>query len=146
MPYADIIVVGACFDKGDNHMVNETSFVVRISGRKENSYYIDYLGNYKLSDVSRLVGIKQQLAKEIYTQNGAVCDQENDVYYFSSIAGAKKAISEMLNEMKPEKRGKVVFLTNVEIEYIRKALINEGVNSIHVSNKLKDAIFYKLNG
>ena len=47
--------------------------------------------------------------------------------------------------MPKDKRGRAVYLTEREIEYIRAALINENNNTIHVSSKIKDQIFKKLN-
>jgi hypothetical protein len=52
----------------------------------------------------------------------------------------------ILKKTRSEMKGKAVFLSENEIEYIRKALINEGSNTIHVKSKIKDAIFKKLNG
>ncbi|MCR4436772.1 MAG: hypothetical protein QHH06_14210 [Clostridiales bacterium] len=126
-------------------MVSETNFIVRQSGRKEKSYYIDYLGAYKITDISKIVGIEVPALKEKYLGNGAVYDEGVDLYYFDSIENAKKTISDILRDMKAEQRGKLVFLTEAEVEYIRKALIYEGANNIHVQNKIKDAIFKKLN-
>jgi hypothetical protein len=47
--------------------------------------------------------------------------------------------------MKSDQKGRIISLTDAEIEYIRKALINEGSNTIHLKNSIKDAIFKKLN-
>lgn len=127
-------------------MVNETNFIVRISGRKESSYYVDYQGLYKVTDLSKVTGINAPKVKEVYISNGGEYEPDLDIYYFHSVDHAKKAISQMLHNMKNDQKGKVVFLTEGEIEYIRQALINEGSNALHVSNNIKDAIFRKLNG
>lgn len=126
-------------------MINESNFIVRLSGKKEGLYYIDYLGTYKITEISKVAGMEASAVREKYLENGAAYDQEVDVYYFNSIDSAKKTIESILKNMKSDKKGKVVVLTEAEIEYIRKALINEGANSLHVRNKIKDAIFNKLN-
>ncbi len=126
-------------------MAGETNFVVRISGRRENSYYIDYLGSYKVAEIAKVAGIKPVEVKEIYLSNGAEYDEDMCVYYFNSVEAANKAASDITKKTKSEYRGRLVFLTEAEIEYIRKALISEGGNTIRVKNKIKDAIFKKLN-
>lgn len=127
-------------------MVNDSNFIVRVSGRKESSFYIDYQGYYKIIDISKIVGIDAPAMKEKYTANGGLYDESLDVYYFGSVESAKKTISDILGGAKFGQNGRLIFFTETEVEFLRKALINEGVNSIHVSNKTKDAIFKKLNG
>ena len=126
-------------------MISESNFVVRVSGRKKDTYYIDYIGMYKISDIAKIAGANVLEIKEKYLENGAEYDEELDVYYFNSIESAKKAISSILKNVKANKLGRMVLLTDTEIEYIRQALINEGSNTIIVNNKIKDAIFKKLN-
>jgi hypothetical protein len=126
-------------------MVNESNFIARQSGRKPDHYYIDYSGVYKLGDISKISGMKAASLKAIYTDNGAVLDEAQDVYYFGSLDAAKKTISDIFIKIKVEQKGRLILLSEAEIEYIRMALINEGSNTIHVSNKVKDAIFRKLN-
>jgi hypothetical protein len=126
-------------------MVNKTNFVVRMSGLRENSYYIDYLGAYKIDEIAELVGIKASVIKEKYLLNQAEHEESIDVYYFKSMENAQNAISEILKGVKEEKKGRTIVLTEAEVEYIRRALINEGSNTIHLRNKVKDAIFKKLN-
>lgn len=125
--------------------VSESNFIVRKSGRENESYYIDYLGVYKIVSISKLVRIDAVLIKEIYQKYDAVYFSELDVYYFKEIEKAKSAISDILKNMKSEQKGRIIQLTEAEIEYIRQALINEGVNSIRVNSKVKDNIFKKLN-
>lgn len=127
-------------------MVSDSNFIVRVSGRKENSFYIDYQGSYKILDISKIVGIDAPTVKEKYVAHGGIYDENLEVYYFSSAENANKTISDILRSVKPGQNGRLICFTEIEIEYLRKALINEGVNSIHVSNKTKDAIFKKLNG
>lgn len=126
-------------------MVNETNMIVRRSGKSDSSYYIDYSGIYKVLEISKATGMSAPALKELYVSNGATYDADQDVYYFSSFDGAKKVIGEILKNTKAELKGRAVYLTENEIEYIRKALINEQSNTIHVKNKIKDAIFKKLN-
>jgi glycosyltransferase involved in cell wall biosynthesis len=70
-------------------MLNESNFIVRISGRRENSFYIDYQGVYKATDISKIAGLEAPKVKEIYLNNGAVYDGDLDVYYFAGIDAAK---------------------------------------------------------
>mgnify|MGYP001115726023 CR=1 FL=1 len=127
-------------------MVNETNFIVRISGRKESSCYIDYLGVYKVNEIAKITGLKPSAVKEMYLSNGGSYDENLDIYYFKSVDDARKTISDILKDVKDGKKGRVVSLTEAEIEYIRRALINEQSNTIHVKNSIKDEIFKKLNG
>ncbi|MDF2984969.1 MAG: uncharacterized protein K0R50_479 [Eubacterium sp.] len=125
--------------------VSESNFIVRKSGRESNSYYIDYLGVYKIVDISKLVHLEASLIKEKYLKHDAAYFDELDVYYFNNIEKAKSAIADILKNLKSNQRGRIIQLTEAEIEYIRQALINEGVNNIRVSSKVKDNIFKKLN-
>lgn len=127
-------------------MVNQSNFIVRMSGRRADNYYIDYSGTYKVIDIAKITGLEPAAMKEIYTGNGAVYDDSQEVYYFGSLESAKKAIAEIFGNVRTELRGRLVYLSEAEVEYIRKALINEGSNTIHLKNKIKDEIFKKLNG
>ena len=128
-----------------NEFISESNFIVRKSGQLENGFYIDYLGIYKVSEISKLVHLEPAFIKEKYIKNGAEYFEQQDVYYFTNIDGAKAAISEIVKNIKGNYKGRIVQLTEAEIEYIRQALINEGVNNIRVSSKVKDNIFKKLN-
>jgi hypothetical protein len=125
--------------------VNESNFIIRKSGRENNSYYIDYMGVYKIVDIAKLVHLDSSLIKEKYLQYDAVYFSEFDIYYFNDIAKAKSAVAEVLKHLSSSQKGRIIQLTEAEIEYIRQALINEGVNNIRVSSKVKDNIFKKLN-
>ncbi len=125
--------------------VSESNFIVRKSGRENDSYYIDYLGVYKVVDISKLVHLEASIIKEKYLKQGAVYNGELDVYYFNDIEKAKTAIGDILKNLKADQKGRIIQLTEAEIEYIRQALINEGVNNIRVSSRVKDNIFKKLN-
>jgi hypothetical protein len=126
-------------------MADESNFIVRSSGRKPGSFYIDYSGAYQITEVAKIVGLKPSTIKEIYVDSGAVLDEAMDVYYFGSAEAARKAISSLYSKIRPEKRGKVIFFTLSEVEYIRKALINEDANAIHVKKDIKNKLFEKLN-
>lgn len=128
-----------------SNYVNESNFIVRKSGREDNSYYIDYLGVYKVVEISKLIRLEASFIKEIYIKYSAVYFNELDIYYFNDIEKAKSAIYEILKNVKTELKGRLIHLTESEIEYIRQALINEGVNNLRVSSKVKDNIFKKLN-
>lgn len=128
-----------------NNYVSESNFIVRKSGREENSFYIDYLGVYKIVEIAKLVNLEASFIKEKYQKYGAEYFSELDVYYFKDLDKAKGAISEILKNLKADQKGRIIQLTEAEIEYIRQALINEGVNNLRVSSKVKDNIFKKLN-
>ncbi|HEY5583009.1 MAG TPA: hypothetical protein VIK78_00760 [Ruminiclostridium sp.] len=129
----------------NNDFVSESNFIVRKSGREDNSFYIDYLGVYKVVEISKMVHLEASFIKDKYIKYGAVYCEQLDVYYFGDIEKAKGAISEILKSLKSDQKGRIIQLTESEIEYIRKALINEGVNSLRVNTKVKDNIFKKLN-
>ncbi len=126
-------------------MVYESNFLVRKSGKKEESYYVDYAGSYAIRDLSAITGLKSPYLEEIYEANGAALDESVNVYYFSNADSARKAVKRILSEIGPDNIGKAVYLTGEEIELIRQALINEGVNTIGTKRKVKDDIFRKLN-
>ena len=127
-------------------MVNQSNFIARMSGRRKDNYYIDYSGAYKVVDIAKITGLDPTAVKEIYTGNGAVYDDSQEVHYFGSLESAKKAIAEIFGSVRSELKGRLVYLSEAEVEYIRKALINEGSNTIHLKNRIKDEIFKKLNG
>ena len=127
-------------------VVNQSNFIVRMSGRRSDNYYIDYSGAYKANDIARITGLDPSAVKEIYTGNGAIYDDSQEVYYFGSLESTKKAIADIFDSVRVDFKGRLVYLSEAEVEYIRKALINEGSNTIHLKNKIKDEIFRKLNG
>ena len=126
-------------------MINESNFIVRESGKKQGRFYIDYAGAYKLSQISKITGIEISVLKEKYLKGDAEYCPELDVYYFDCADKAKQVISEILFGMQESGRGKLIFFTVQEIEYMRMALINEGAANYHIDNKTKDRIFNKLN-
>lgn len=126
-------------------MVNESGFMVRKSGRRAENYYVDYSGSYKADDIAKLTGLKPALIVTVYTDHGAILDESQEVYYFGSVEAAKSAIGEIFGKIRADHKGKLVNLSEAEIEYIRQALINEGSNTIHLRSRIKDEIFKKLN-
>ena len=94
-------------------------------------------GVYKVLEIAKIAGLKPAAVKEIYLNNGGVYDETQDVYYFGSLEAAKKVVSDILGKVKMEHRGRLIFLTEAEVEFIRRALINEGCNTIHMKNKVK---------
>lgn len=127
-------------------MKTDYGFTIRTSGKRNGSFYIDYRGYYKVAEIAKVLGISPIDVKLIYGENEAVIDDENEVFYFSTSEKAQTAINRLIESMPKEKRGRAVYLTEGEVEYIRKALINENNNTIHVSSKIKDQLFKKLNG
>lgn len=126
-------------------MIDSANFIVRSSGRKAGYYYIDYLGQYKITDISKEVKIKSSKLTEIYLENGGIIDQSFEVYYFDDFLKAKKVIFEITSKITPVNKGKNILFTEAEIEQIRKALINDSGN-FGVDSKNKDEILKKLNG
>lgn len=126
-------------------MIDSANFIVRSSGKKAGYYYIDYLGQYKITDISKEVRIESSKLAEIYLENGGIIDNVFEVYYFDNFLKAKKAISEITSKITPVNKGKNILFTEAEIEQIRKALINDSGN-FGVDSKIKDKILKKLNG
>jgi len=115
------------------------------SGKRENSFYIDYAGSYTLEDIAKIVSLETALINTIYTQFDAVHDPALDVYYFSSSENAHECIEQLFMHIHKDIICKALYFTDAEIQYIRQALINEGVNTIKLKNTIKDDIFKKLN-
>ena len=126
--------------------MNESNFIVRASARREGFFYIDYSGEYKISGIALVSGLEIPDVQDVYLKNGAELDSSHEVYYFDSIINARKAVSDILTKTGHSAYGKLVFLSETEIEYIRNALIKEGSNTVGLNRTLKDEIFRKLNG
>jgi len=126
-------------------MIDAANFIVRNSGKKAGYCYIDYLGQYKISDISKEVGIEASKLTAIYLENGGIIDQAFEVYYFDNFLKAKKVISEITAKITVGNMGKNILFTEAEIAQIRKALINDSGN-FGVDSKIKDKILKKLNG
>jgi hypothetical protein len=78
-----------------NLMIDAANFIVRNSGKKAGFFYIDYLGKYKITDISKEVRVDASKLTAIYLENGGIIDQSLDVYYFDDFLKAKKVISEI---------------------------------------------------
>ena len=126
-------------------MIDAANFIVRNSGKKAGYYYIDYFGQYKISDISKEVRIESSKLTAIYLENGGIIDHFFEVYYFDDFLKAKKVIAEITSKITPLNKGKNILFTEAEIAQIRKALINDCGN-FGVDSKIKDKILKKLNG
>ena len=126
-------------------MIDAANFIVRSSGKKTGYYYIDYLGQYKIADISKEVRIESSKLTAIYLENGGIIDNALEVYYFDDFLKAKKVISEITSKITPLNKGKNILFTEDEISQIRKALINDSGN-FGVDSNIKDKILKKLNG
>ena len=126
-------------------MIDTSGFIIRSSGRKADSFYIDYFGHYKVSEISKESKIDAEKLSGIYISNGGILDTALDVFYFNDIGDARKTLDSIFSSMKKKDRGRAIIFTGAEIEYIRSALINES-GFAGINNKLKDEIFKKLNG
>ena len=125
-------------------MIDSANLIVRSSGQKPGYYYIDYLGQYKISDISKEVKIDPSKLEELFNLNGGEFDKEVEVYYFNDFNKAKDTVDEIVAKIKTVNIGRNISFTESEIAQIRKALINDNSN-LSVNNKTKDTILKKLN-
>lgn len=125
-------------------MIDTAQFIVRNSGRYQDNFYIDYRGLYKITEISEAIHLDIKKITKIYLTNKGIYDEELEVYYFKGIANAKNALDEILNSVKLAQKGKNIFLNEAELEYVRKALINES-GTVGNNSRLKDSILKKLN-
>lgn len=125
-------------------MVVKNHFTVRSSA-KFDGYYIDYLGNYSVQGLKDQLDLKESLIVSTLEKYSSSFDSEIGVYYFSSKDKATTAIDVLVAAVPSNLRGRAVYLTDKEIEFIRKALINEDSNLLTVKVSVKDEIFKKLN-
>ncbi len=121
------------------------TFMIRQSAMRDNAYYIDFDGEYEISDISACTGITENTINRVYESNEGEYDKTRNVYYFKKHGHAAEAVNELRGHLKPAKVGRTVTLSEEEIEYIRKALINEDSNIIYTKSKIRDSIFDKLN-
>lgn len=125
-------------------MVVKNHFTVRNSA-KVDGYYIDYLGNYSVTGLKEELDISEELIISTFEKYSMAYDDTIGVYYFGSKDKANTAIDILVAAVPANQRGRAVYLTDKEIELIRKALINEDSNLLTVKASLKDQIFKKLN-
>lgn len=121
------------------------TFMIRESALKQGQFYIDFGGEFEVSNISAVTGITENNIDQIYERNGGVYNSEKNVYYFSHRGNAADAVNDLRSLLRPARMGRTVELTEEEIEYIRRALINEDSNIIYTKSKIRDAIFDKLN-
>lgn len=126
-------------------MAFEGNYIIRHSGRKPGFFYIDSQGHYKVRDISRISGIETTDLEIMYRTYSSEYSDDMEVYYFESTERANALIDAILEKSGQKENGRLIYLTEKEIEFIRKALINEGSNSIHISSAVKNKIFNKLN-
>lgn len=125
-------------------MVVKNHFSVRHSIVAK-GYYIDYLGNYSIPALSTALEIDESLIQSVFNKYSSEYNEDMNVYYFNNSDKANEAISVLVAAVPANKRGRAVYLTDKEIELIRKALINEDSNLLTVKKSIKDNIFKKLN-
>ena len=122
-----------------------SNFIVRRSGLKEHHFYIDFNGKYELQMLEEITGISVAKLREVYEATGGILNEEQQVYYFNTKADGQKAVDRLSQYIKPALNTRTVEFTEAEIEYIRRALINEDSNIIFTKNKIRESIFHKLN-
>lgn len=108
-------------------------------------YYIDYKGMYHLSDIAKKLGLEIATMEDIYKDFGGVFHNERQVYYFDDIDKVKEALALLVKKVRPSAIERQISLTDEEVEYIRKALINEDSNVIFTKSSIRESIFKKLN-
>ena len=121
------------------------TFMIRESAMRDGAFYIDFAGEYEISGISTFTGITENVIHQIYENNDGDYDSDRNVYYFSRRGNAAEAVNALRVKLKPAKVSRTVTLTEEEIEYIRKALINEDSNMIFTKSSIRDSIFDKLN-
>lgn len=126
-------------------MIYADDFRVEKSWLIEGNFYIEYRDISSITALSEITRIKAEKIEKIFTKNNGVYSQENGIYYFSDYNDAENAMKQLLEHVKTARKTRTINLTDKEIEYIRKALVNENSNIIHVDNRIKDEIFRKLN-
>jgi len=119
--------------------------IVRNSGKREGYCYIDYLGKFKLSDISKETKIDVKKLSDIYAKNNGSFDEELEIFYFEDIVSAKEAVAQIVAKVSGTNKGRSVYLTESEIDTIRRALIGDGAVAFGIGSKIKDSIFKKLN-
>lgn len=120
-------------------------FMIRQSALKDGAYYIDFNGEYEISKMSSCTGITENTIHHIYEDHKGVFDTNKHVYYFEQRGNAADAVEELSTKLFRSKVTRTVELTEEEIEFIRKALINEDSNIIFMKNDMRTSIFNKLN-
>lgn len=120
-------------------------FMIRQSALKDGWYYIDFDGEFEVPELSRKTKITENVINHIYQENSGEFDVAHSVYYFPKHGYAADAVQVLNSKLKNSNVTRRVELTEEEIEYIRKALINEDSNIIFTNNQIRTSIFTKLN-
>lgn len=121
------------------------NFMIRRSALVEGSFYIDFDGEYEISKIAKITQIPANTLDHIYAEHYADYDSEHHVYYFAEYGNIADVVKVLDGLLKPGQVNRTVELTEEEIEYIRKALINEDSNVIFTKNSVRESIFRKLN-
>lgn len=125
--------------------VGNNGFVLRKSGVREGAYYIDFSGEFQPEMIKKETGINADKIVGIYQEHKGEYNEQVDVYYFPSQIDGENAIKALVKLLKKSDHVKTVELTEGEIEYIRRAMINEDSNVIFTKSKIRESIFDKLN-
>lgn len=120
------------------------TFMIRESAMMSGHYYIDFDGDYEIADISRVTGITMDTIHQVYENNGGIYNPERKVYYFVQYGEAAEAVNTLRHSLKPTRIGRPMLLSEEEIDYIRKALLNDGDDSFE-SRRIKGSIFDKFN-
>ncbi len=120
-------------------------YLIKKSKIKEGYYYVECDGAHDLDDVSEKTGISVEKLDEIYKKNDGVFCHAKEVYYFYGYSKCVNVIDVLNKHTKTKTPLRQISLTDEEIEYIRRALINEDSNIIFTESKVRDEIFKKLN-
>lgn len=120
-------------------------FMIRQSALKDGQFYIDFNGEFEVEMISKKTRIEGALIQRTYDENAGEFNADRHVYYFPKRGNAADAVEILNGLVKKSSVSRTVELTEAEIEYIRKALINEDSNIIFTNNKIRTSIFEKLN-
>lgn len=120
-------------------------FVLRRSGVKEGAYYIDFEGEFQPEMIKKETGISAEKIIQIFQDHNGEYNEPVGVYYFTSTDDGESVIKALVKLLKKSDHVRTVELTESEIEYIRRALINEDSNVIFTKSKIRESIFDKLN-
>ncbi len=120
-------------------------YIIRKSKLGDESYYIECNGRHKLVDISSFTGITKEKLEKMYKEHSGQYDDSKSLYYFSKYENCTDLIEALNKNSIVAKKVRNISLTEEEIEYIRRALINEDSNMIFTQGKIRESIFKKLN-
>lgn len=122
-----------------------SQFMIRTSALGEENFYIDFNGEYEVYKIASCTGINENIIDDTYNIYSGKYSKEKNVYYFNKRGNAVEVVEVLTDKLKRSMVTRTVDLTENEIEYIRKALINEDSNIIFTNNGVRTSIFNKLN-